>query len=152
MNVALGEAPHFEVGEIQFQILINCSASMISRFSCVRLFVTPKSRPHGLQPPRLLWPWDSPGKNIGMGCHALLQGILLTQELNSRLLCLLRCRWIVYCWATKEAQSTAEGDEKPSASHFTLFGLHCRICKVGLAILTSNVWFDQGSIYKKPYT
>jgi len=32
---------------------------------------------------------DSPGKNIGMGCHALLQGIFHTQGLNPRLLRLL---------------------------------------------------------------
>ena len=32
---------------------------------------------------------DSPGKNIGMGCHALLQGIFLTQGSNSCLLYLL---------------------------------------------------------------
>ena len=32
---------------------------------------------------------DSPGKNIGVGFHALLQGIFLTQGLNPRLLCLL---------------------------------------------------------------
>ena len=25
-------------------------------------------RPHGLQPSQLLYPWDSPGKNIGVGC------------------------------------------------------------------------------------
>ena len=29
-------------------------------------------RPHGLQPTRLLCPWDSPGKNTGVGCHFLL--------------------------------------------------------------------------------
>ena len=34
---------------------------------------------HGLQPARLLCPWDSPGKNTGAGCHALLQGIFPTQ-------------------------------------------------------------------------
>ena len=28
---------------------------------------------HGLQPTRLLCPWDSPGKNTGVGCHFLLQ-------------------------------------------------------------------------------
>ena len=28
---------------------------------------------HGLQPTRLLCPWDSPGKNAGVGCHCLLQ-------------------------------------------------------------------------------
>ena len=31
------------------------------------------SRPHGLQPTRLLRPWDSPGKSTGVGCHCLLQ-------------------------------------------------------------------------------
>ena len=31
-------------------------------------------------------PWDSPGKNTGVGFHALLQGIFLTQGLNPRLL------------------------------------------------------------------
>ena len=35
---------------------------------------------HGLQPARLLCPWDFPGKNIGMGCHFLLQGIFPTQR------------------------------------------------------------------------
>ena len=38
--------------------------------------------PHGLQPTRLLCPWDSPGKNTGVGCHALRQGIFPTQGLN----------------------------------------------------------------------
>ena len=31
------------------------------------------SRPHGLQPTRLLRPWDFPGKSTGVGCHCLLQ-------------------------------------------------------------------------------
>ena len=30
-------------------------------------------RPHGLQPTRLLRPWDFPGKSTGVGCHRLLQ-------------------------------------------------------------------------------
>ena len=29
-------------------------------------------RPHGLQPTRLLRPWDFPGKSTGVGCHCLL--------------------------------------------------------------------------------
>ena len=32
-------------------------------------------RPHGLQPTRLLCPWDFPGKSTGVGCHCLLQGV-----------------------------------------------------------------------------
>ena len=34
----------------------------------------------------LVCPWDSPGKNTGMGCHALLKGIFLTQGSNPHLL------------------------------------------------------------------
>ena len=30
-------------------------------------------RPHRQQPTRLLCPWDSPGKNTGVGCHFFLQ-------------------------------------------------------------------------------
>ena len=43
-------------------------------------------RSHGLQPARLLCPWDFPGKNTGVGCHFLLQGIFPTQGLNMSLL------------------------------------------------------------------
>ena len=57
---------------------------VLSRFSRFRFFVTP-----WMQPARLLCPWDSPGKNAGVGYHALLQGIFPTQGLNPRLLCLL---------------------------------------------------------------
>ena len=39
-------------------------------------------QPLGLLPARLLCPWDFPGKNTGVGCHFLLQGIVTTQELN----------------------------------------------------------------------
>ena len=39
---------------------------------------------------RLLCPWDSPGKNTGMDCYALLQGIFPTQGSNLHFLGLLR--------------------------------------------------------------
>ena len=39
-----------------------------------------------------------PGKNTGVGCHFLLQGIFLTHGWN---LCLLHCRWII-SWVTRE--------------------------------------------------
>ena len=39
-----------------------------------------------LQSARLLCPWDFPGRNIGAGCHFLLQGISLTQGSNMSLL------------------------------------------------------------------
>ena len=41
---------------------------------------------------RLLCPWGSPGKNTGVGCHFLLQGVIRTQKLNPGL---LHCRQIL---------------------------------------------------------
>ena len=57
------------------------------------LVVSDSLWPCGLQPSRLLCPWDSPGKKTGVGCHALLQGIFPTQGLNMGL---LRCRQIFF--------------------------------------------------------
>ena len=37
-------------------------------------------RPRGLQPTRLLCPWDSPGKDTGVGCHFLLQFMKVESE------------------------------------------------------------------------
>ena len=48
-----------------------------------RSVMSDSSWPHGLQPTRLLHPWDFPGKSTGVGCHFLLQGIL-TQGSNLR--------------------------------------------------------------------
>ena len=42
-------------------------------------------RPYGLGLAGLLCPWDSPDKNTGVGCHALLQGIFPTQGSNPHL-------------------------------------------------------------------
>ena len=42
-----------------------------------------------MQPARLFCPWDFPGKNTGVGCHFLLQGILPIQVSNLHLLYLL---------------------------------------------------------------
>ena len=43
------------------------------RYCQVASVVSDSVRPHGQQPTRLLRPWDSPGKNTGVGCHFLLQ-------------------------------------------------------------------------------
>ena len=61
---------------------------LLSCFSRVRLCVT-----HRRQPTRLPRPWEYPGKNTGVGCHFLLQGSFLTQELNPGL---PHCRQMLY--------------------------------------------------------
>ena len=53
-------------------VLVIVIMLLLSRFSCAQLFVT-----HGLQPTRLLRPWDFPGKSTGIGCHCLLQIVIL---------------------------------------------------------------------------
>ena len=53
---------------------------MLSHFSQVQLFATLWT-----VATRLLCPWNSPGKNIGVGYWALLQEIIPTQILNPRL-------------------------------------------------------------------
>ena len=58
-------------------------ACMLSRFSCVRLCVTPWT----IAPPGSSVYGDSSGKTTRVGCHALLQGIFPSQRSN--LLCLL---------------------------------------------------------------
>ena len=61
----------------QYSILLL----LLSHFSRVRLCAT-----HRRQPTRLPRPWDSPGKNTGVGCHFLLQpnALLLLLLLLSR--------------------------------------------------------------------
>ena len=67
-----------------FRFGLHCACVCAQSLSCVQLFATllPTA------PTRLLCPWNSPGKNTGVGCHFLLQGIFLTQGSNPCLLCL----------------------------------------------------------------
>ena len=72
----------------------------------VALVVSDSLQPYGRQPTRLLCPWGSPGKSTGVGCHALLQGIFLTQGLS---LCLL------YVSCSADGFFTTEPSGKPVA-------------------------------------
>ena len=59
---------------------------------------------HGLEPARPLCPWNSPGKNIWVGCQSPLQGIFLTQGLNPHR--------IFTIWATREVPIWGKPDTK----------------------------------------
>ena len=58
-----------------YRLYIYFCLLLLSHFSRVRLCVT-----HRRQPTRLLRPWDSPGKNTGVGCHFLLQCMKVKSE------------------------------------------------------------------------
>ena len=80
--------------------LLNWQTDSLPPCCCcwVTSVVSDSVQPYGLQPARLLCPWDSLGESIRVGCHAFFQGIFLTQGSN---LGLLHWRWILYRWATK---------------------------------------------------
>ena len=59
---------------------------LLHRFSCVN-----SVRPHRQQPTRLPSPWDSPGKNTGVGCHFLLQCMKVKSESEVAQLCPTLC-------------------------------------------------------------
>ena len=65
---------------------VRCnSARMHTRYSvCACSVMCDSLQPHALQPVR-----NFPGKDTGMGCHSLLQGLFPTQGSNLHLLCLL---------------------------------------------------------------
>ena len=65
-----------------FSLSLSCSSSVTL---CILFFCNPMD----CNPARLFCSWDSPYKNIGVDCHAFLQGIFLTQGSNSCLLHLL---------------------------------------------------------------
>ena len=54
---------------------------------CVTSVVSDSVRPHRRQPTRLPRPWDSPGKNTGVGCHFLLQCMKVKSESEVAQLC-----------------------------------------------------------------
>ena len=70
-------------------------------------------QPRGLQPTRFLCSWNSSGKNTGVGCHFLLQGIFLTRGSS---LSFLYCRHITVNQITDLAQFT------PLVTHTVLRG------------------------------
>ena len=72
---------------IDYRFLFYGCVCLITQ-SCLTL-----CNPMDCSPPSSSVHADSPGKNTGVGCHALLQGIFLTQGLNPGL---LYCRQIVY--------------------------------------------------------
>ena len=75
-------AGHWRINRNRFLQVIRAFRATVLRCSVM----SDSLQPRGLLPARLLYPRNSPGKKIGVGCHFLLQGIFPTQELNASLL------------------------------------------------------------------
>ena len=65
---------YYSTHEDNYICVCVCASTCV--YVCVCLVLSDSLQPHGLQPARLLCPWDSPGKNTRVGCHFLLQGNL----------------------------------------------------------------------------
>ena len=79
-------------------------ARIVSDYMRVRMCLVAQScptlcNPMGLQPTRLLCPWESPGKKTGVGCHSLLQGIFPSKD-QTQLSC--TAGGFLTIWATRE--------------------------------------------------
>ena len=59
---------------------LHCSRVCCCCCCCVASVVSNSVQPHRRQPTRLPRPWDSPGKNTGVGCHFLLQCVKVKSE------------------------------------------------------------------------
>ena len=77
--------------------------------------------------------WDFPGENTGVGCHALLQGIFLTQGLNPHLLHLLH-------WQADSLPLSHQGSPISSSDHWFSgwWGLFAVFCKC--LCLNRSLW------------
>ena len=68
-----GTPPGFPIpGILQARTLEWVAISFSNAGKWSHSVMSDPQRPHGLQPTRLLHPWDLPGKSTGVGCHCLL--------------------------------------------------------------------------------
>ena len=67
--------PTERYGQMRFPTVQLCCCCC-----CVTSVVSNSVKPHRRQPTRLPCPWDSPGKNTGVGCHFLLHCIKVKSE------------------------------------------------------------------------
>ena len=95
--IQYGKMQHNSVNKRRWELLgeshrlsttLSCSSTVLPYFGDHSV-MSDSLRPHELKFSRLSCPWNFPAKNIGAGCHFLLQGILLNQGSNPHLLHLL---------------------------------------------------------------
>ena len=103
---------------------------------------------HGLQPAKLLCPWNFSGKNTGVGCYSLFQGFFPTWGSNPSLLCLLH--WQVDSLPLK-SQSPYLSPDRVMLGFVSIYILvgHCSVHR------TENTWdacYKYASWAMKSYT
>ena len=120
----MGNKIHFFEHEIQLNDFI------LSTTYC-RSVMSDSLRPHGLQPTRLFCPWNSAGKNTGVGCHFLFPDQVSNPHLLFSIFCIGRL--ILYHRATREADDTEHiqlGEDILGSQHYS--------CKISLTLCCSE--------------
>ena len=109
--------------------LSKTSSSCLATKSCLSFF-----DPTDYSLPGSFCPWGFPGKNTGVGCHFLLQGIFPTQGSNPRLL-----HWqviIYHCATTREVQDIPYF---PNLHRMWLLITHFRVTSLDMAITVHHL-------------
>ena len=106
------------------------SLTLSAKMSECNSVVSDSLQPHRLQPARLLYPWNSPSKNTGVGCQALFQRILLTQGWSLHLLCPLHWQADILPLSIRKRNAGHEGQIK------TLFRKKSRTTKSSKSTLS----------------
>ena len=87
-------------GILQARTLEWVAISFSNAWKWSRSVVSDSSWPQGLQPTRLLRPWDSPGKSTGVGCHLLQDTVSFLKVLSGLL---PPCKSLL-CWNHPHSQ------------------------------------------------
>ena len=90
-----------------------------------RSIVSDSWQPHGLQPTRLLCPWDSPGKSTGVGCHCLLHHLTLRSYNSSFQLYACQVEKNVVCLIDEKTEILRKWSNPSNTGVFTFSAMTC---------------------------
>ena len=117
-------------GTVRYTWFSHEHVCVLSHFSHVQLFVTPWTVTHQVP----LSVGVSPGKNTGVGCHALLQGIFLNRGSNPGL---PHCRWILYWLSYQGSPRILERVAYPFSRGSSRFRNRIRVSCIAGGVFTS---------------
>ena len=120
-------------GILQARTLEWVAISFSNAWKWSRSVVSDPQWPHGLQPSRLLHPWDFPGRSTGVGCHCLFLATALYFPFCCAVLSHFSCVWLFVTLWTVAHQAPLSMD---SPGKSTGIGCHA---------LLQEIFLTQGS-------
>ena len=115
---------------------------------CMLLLLSDSVWPHRQQPTRLLHPWDSPGKNTGVGCYFLLWSsayLRLLMFLLAILIPACASASLAFCMIYSAYKLNKHGDSiQPLCTPFPIWNQSVVPCLVWLLLLDLHTGFSGG--------